>query len=262
VLLATMVVVAFAAYRAVEFRRVLVGPSYRNRANWTVVFLLAYLFFLIDGQGLLPYLSADGGVPGFIVITIALVLFVDSNIRAAQETDFFHRDTLRWRVFGKPAVIAMVCSLATVGLVIVAVGFASLATWGLTSTSPVWVDLGALQYFVVLGVVLVYGASSLITAGRRTQDRTMKRFVRMLGLSLLGFVLFFTIWIPLSLISLDVGNLGSELFLIVASYYLYKAVMSFSPVGRVVAGAESGPPVSTGVSLTQAARYSTRSLIP
>ena len=238
VILAASVLIVFALYRAVEFRRVLVGHVYKDRANWTVVFLLATLFFFIDGQGVLPYLSSDGGVPGFAVIAIALVLFVDSNIRAVQETDFFHRDALRWRVYGRPAVIAMLCSLVVVGLVIVSVGFNNIATWGLTSNSPWWVDVGGLQYFAVLGVVLAYGAAALITAARRTQDLTMRRFVRMLGLSLLGFVLFFTIWIPLSAFGAFATNVGSEVFLVVAAFYLYRAVMAFSPVGRVEEGAE------------------------
>jgi len=247
IFLAAAGLVVLALYRAIEFRRVMVGRAYKSRANWTVVFLLAILFFYVDSQGALPYLSSDGGVPGWIVITISLVLFVDSNVRATQETDFFHRDTLRWRVFGRPAVMAMLCSLAIIGLAIVALGFANIATWGLTSTSPVWVAVGVFQYFAVLGVVLAYGAASVITAGRRTQDRTMKRFVGMLGLSLLGFVLFFTTWIPLAFFGTDASDVGSELFLIVAGYYLYKAVMSFSPVGRVEISTGSVPPVSVGV---------------
>jgi len=245
-----LVLTVFALYRAIEFRRLLVGRVYRNRANWTAVFLLATLFFYLDSSGQVPYLSLDGGVPGFAVIAVALNLFVDSSIRAAQETDFFHRDTFRWQVFGKPAVIAMICSVAIVGLVIVAEGFASIATWGLTSDSPLWVDLGGFQYFAVLGVVLVYGAVSLVTAARRTEDHTMRRFVRMLGLSLLGFVIFFTIWIPLAYFGNDASNIGSELFLIVAGYYLYMAVMSFSPVGRVEVDAGSVPPVSVGAPST------------
>jgi len=253
IILAASGLLLAAIYRAIEFRRVLVGGVYRNRANWTIVFLLANLFFYIDGQAVLPYLSSDGGVPGFMVISVALVLFVDSNIRATQETDFFHRDALRWRVFGKPAVIAIVCSVATVVLVIVAVGFANIATWGLTNTSPWWVDVGGFQYFLVLGVVLAYGAAALITAGRRTQDRTMRRFVRMLGLSLLGFVLFFTIWIPLGYFGNAASDIGSEIFFVVAAYYLYRAVMSFSPVGRVDVGAGTVSPVAVGTPLSQSA---------
>ena len=244
--LAALILTVFALYRAIEFRRVLVGRVYKVRANWTAVFLLATMFFYIDTSGEVPYLASDGGATGFLVIAAALVLFVDSNIRAAQETDFFHRDTLRWRVFGKPAVIAMLCSVVIVLLVIVSQGFANIATWGLTSTSPAWVDVGGLQYFVVLGVVLAYGAATLIVVGRRTQDRTMRRFVRMLGFSLLGFVLFFTIWIPLAYFGTDASDIGSELFFIVAAYYLYKAVMSFSPVGRVEVGVQSAPSVSAG----------------
>ena len=245
--LASIALTVFALYRAIEFRRVLVGRVYKDRANWTAVFLVATMFFFIDTSGEVPYLSSDGGATGFLVIAAALVLFVDSNIRAAQETDFFHRDTFRWRIFGKPAVIAMLCSVAIVVLVIAAQGFANIATWGMTSTSPAWVDVGGFQYFTVLGVVITYGAASIITAGRRTQDRTMRRFVRMLGISLLGFVVFFTIWIPLAYFGTDASDIGSELFLVVAAYYLYKAVMSFSPVGHVEVGAGSIPLVSAKV---------------
>ncbi|HEY6283611.1 MAG TPA: hypothetical protein VIW22_06775, partial [Nitrososphaerales archaeon] len=70
----------FAFYRAIAFGRVLVGGTYKRRANWTAVFLLAVLFFFLNNSGFIPYLSFGGGGPGILVVTVALVLFVDSSI--------------------------------------------------------------------------------------------------------------------------------------------------------------------------------------
>ncbi|HEY6283595.1 MAG TPA: hypothetical protein VIW22_06690, partial [Nitrososphaerales archaeon] len=157
---------------------------------------------------------------------VVLVLFVDSSIRAAQETDFFHRDTLHWRTFGRPAVAIVFSS----GVILSLIFFTSPP---FSDSSPLWVVIGTLQYFVVLGVVLTIAAGSLIVAARRTEDRTMRRFVRMLGFSLLGYILFFTIWIPLGYFGTNVENVGSDLFILVASYFLYQSVMSLSPLGRI-----------------------------
>jgi len=85
----------------------------------------------------------------------------------------------------------------------------------------------------VLIVESIYGTATLIVAARRSQDRTMKRFIRMLGLSLLGLVLFFTVWIPIDYFAPGVGDFLSEFGFVMAAYYLYKAVMSLSLLGRI-----------------------------
>ena len=251
-LIATAITI-LALYRAVGFGRVLVRGTYRRRAIWTAVFLLATLFFFLNTSGI-PYLSFGAGGPGIIVVTFAMVLFVDGSVRAAQDTDFFHRDTFRWRTLGRPAVIVTIVS-GTILLLGALTPEGSAYVNSLSTNPPAWVVVGVFQYFVVLGVVIPYGAASLIVAARRTEDRTMKRFVKMLGFSLLGFVLFFTTWIPLALISNDVSNLGSDIFTIPAAFYLYQAAMSLSPLGRIDRSVESSleaPPSKAGFEASRA----------
>lgn len=51
--------------------------------------------------------------------------------------------------------------------------------------------------------------------------------------ALASFAIYFTIWIPLSYFSTDLGNVVSDFFLVPSAYYIYRAVMSLSPIGRV-----------------------------
>ena len=225
----TSVILAFAFYRAIEFSRVLVGGIYKSRAIWTAVFLASVAFLFVDSSGFVPYLSSfDMSNAGFMLIGVALPLFINSNVRTAQETDFFHRDALRWRLFGKAAVVVMLFSVA---LTVAVITYSPEVLFG---SSPLWwVTLGYAQYFFLEIIIAAYGAASLIVAARRTQDRTMKRFVRMLGLSLLGLVIFFTVWIPIDYFVPGLGDDLSYLGFVMTAYYLYRAVMSLSPLGRV-----------------------------
>jgi hypothetical protein len=95
------------------------------------------------------------------------------------------------------------------------------------------------------GAFLSYSAAALVVGARRTPDRTMRRFVRMLGLAIICMVLFFTVWIPFAPFSLtvqDLGSLISECFIPAAAYFLYLAVMSLSSVGRVEEVATTSKP--------------------
>ena len=73
----------------------------------------------------------------------------------------------------------------------------------------------------------------------------------MLGLAIVCMVLFFTVWIPFAPFSLtvqDLGSLISDLFVPAAAYFLYLAVMSLSPLGRVEEEVGANPlPHESGV---------------
>jgi hypothetical protein len=69
---------------------------------------------------------------------------------------------------------------------------------------------------------------------RRTYDRTMKRFVKMLGFAILSYVLFLTLFIPLDAVYPQLGDVVTVYIAIVAAYFFYKAAMSLSFVGRIV----------------------------
>jgi hypothetical protein len=214
-----------AGYRAVEVSRVLVGRVYRYRAYWTLGLILAFLFFVAASNfPNIPVVSWGGGTLGFLVATYALFLFVDSNIRMAKELDFFHREILRWQAFRLPIVGALTITgaLSILALALFPPG-----------DLPIWAGVSIVSYFAVLGVVLVYSSAALIVGSRRTPDAAMKKFVRMLSFTLVCLALYFTIWLPLSYFGTDVENFGSDFFVIPAAYFIYRAVMSLSPLGHV-----------------------------
>jgi hypothetical protein len=227
--LVASVILVFAFYRAIEFGRVLVAGTYKSRAKWTAIFLASAVFLLLDSNGLVPYLSSvDDSDTGFVLITVALPLFVNSNIRTAREADFFHRDALHWRSLWRATMIVVLCSVAISGASI------AYSPGVLTGTSSVWwANLGYALSFIVLIIVSIYGGGSLTVAARRTQDPTMRKFVRMLGLALLGLFFYFTVWIPIDYFAPGVGDAISELGFIMSAYYLYRAVMSLSPLGKM-----------------------------
>ena len=82
----------------------------------------------------------------------------------------------------------------------------------------------------------------------------MKSFVRMLCLWMLGLMLFITIWIPIGYFSAELGSFVSWLFPLLTVYYLYQAVMSLSPLGRVEANQRNVTmvPLSSPTSALQA----------
>lgn len=233
--LVSIAIIIFGGYRAIELSRVLVGRVYRNRAYWTLGLIGLVVFFV--GVQYVPDSTGLVSAFGFFGITFALFLFVDSNIHVVKEMDFFHREILRWGTFRKPILASLICTS------VIAI-FSLIYYPGGTFGSSIWATLGVLSYFVVLAVAFSYSAAGLIVSARRTPDASMRRFVRMLAFSLVSFALFFTTWIPLGVFGTAVENVGSTIFVIPAAYFIYRAVMSLSPVGRVEKGAvESITPV-------------------
>jgi len=178
-----------------------------------------------------------------VLITVALPLFVNSNIRTARESDFFHRDALHWRSLWRATIAVVLCSVAISGISI------AYSPGVLNGTSSAWwANLGYPLFFFVLILVSVYGGVSLTVAARRTQDQTMRKFVRMLGYALLGLFFYFTVWLPIDYFAPGVGDAISELGFIIAAYFLYRAVMSLSPLGRMEK--LEGPSAATGLPAT------------
>jgi len=219
--LASMGVLSFGAYRAIVIGRVLIRGIYRNRAFWTGAVMAVGVI-----ANLLLFLASGNQFPLFLVGTVAvLFIFIDSSIKVAQDTDFFHRSILAWQRLRN-------------SLYVVLLGSSMIGFWAFvfTSMNTIPTFLAGAQYFAIVGLLFSYSAAALIVSARRTPDRTMRRFVRMLGLAIACFVIYLTIWIPFSPFSVtvqDLGNTISYFFVAGASYYLYRAVMSLSPVGHI-----------------------------
>ena len=212
----------FGTYRAFSIGRVLVRGAYRNRALWSGGTMVA-LVLLVIASNLPP--SNPLSPLSFLVIMVILFAFVDSSIEVAREMDFFHRSLLGWESLRKPVYVILI-GISLVG----ALAFIFEPSNGVLS------GVGVFLWFAVGAGSIAYGAAALLLGARRTPDRSMRRFVRMLGLAIICMVLFFTTWIPFAPFSVtvqDLGNLISELFVPAAAYYLYLAVMSLSPVGHV-----------------------------
>ena len=214
-----------ATYRALSIGRVLLGGVYRDRAFWTAGTLIALILLTLASglptTGPLYLLSALA----FVLIFVVLFAFVDSSIRVVQEMDFFHRSPLGWQRYRKPSYALLVGFLSVGG---------TLALFAPSNSIPGLI--GVLLWFGSGGTFLIYSAAALVVGARKTPDRTLRRFVRMLGFAIICMVLFFTTWIPFAPFSLmlqDLGSLISTFFIPAAGYFLYLAVMSLSPVGHI-----------------------------
>jgi hypothetical protein len=221
-LLVSLGIFFFATYRAVQIGRVLMRGVYRSRAFWSAGTMTVIIISTLVG-----YLPSAIAVSGFLDVLglIVFFTFVDSSVRVAQDMDFFHRSTLSWQRLRKPFYILLFAS-------------AAIALWAgyLASPDTLLAMVGGAQFYLVIGPLYVYSAAALFLGARKTPDRTMRRFVKTLGLALACVAIYLTIWIPFTPFSVTVQDLGamiSYFFVPAAAYFLYLAVMSLSPVGRV-----------------------------
>jgi len=219
-------------FRALEIRRVLVGGVYRRRASGIaalmVIAIIAGLTSSNTGLTTAPFFSTPVGslftaLP-LLLFFIAFYAFVDSNVLAAMEIDFFHRNMLHWRHVRAPFY----------GLMLFAIGVA-LALAYFTSNNLIYNFFTVVWVVIVFGcfgLVLGYSAAALVVISKRTPDSTLRRFVRLVGLGLVLFLISSVIWF-LDVFVNYLGDVISGFFIIASTYLLYRAVMSLSPVGKL-----------------------------
>jgi KaiC/GvpD/RAD55 family RecA-like ATPase len=218
-------VAGFGAFRALEMGNAFTSRLYRSRAYWTAALL--GIIVVSNVFGYVPILSTWAiynlsiSEISFVFLILFIFIFVDRNLLTMKEIDFFHRDMLSWSQVRKGIFVAML---------IVSVILLVISTLVNTNSSNIPPSLIAplVAYFAVGAASLGYAALALVTGARRTPDRTMRNFSKLLGIALVLGILSFTIWIiPI------VGNFVASLFALVSSYVLYLTVMSLSPVGRI-----------------------------
>ncbi len=203
-----------AAYRAVEIGRGLVSRVHRNRAFWTAAMLGTLMIGFSDP---LPgTLGVDLGMIAYVLFLLLVMPFVDGAILAAEDTDFFHRDTLQWRRLRRPVFV--VYYIFYVILLI--------STFG-PSTSPIvsFISNVSPGLFIIPG----YAIAALVLVARRTADRNLKWYVGYLGLGLAWLVGSVFLYNPSSVPS----STAEQAVIVVGLYFFYRAVMSLSPLGRV-----------------------------
>ncbi|MDA4112332.1 MAG: hypothetical protein OK439_07305 [Thaumarchaeota archaeon] len=212
----------FGAYRAIRIGRVLVSRVFRNRAYWIAALMISgaisssSIFFPVINNPIYNLLSF---LPFFAVLVIILA-FVDSTIFAAAELDFFHRDSLHWSKSRIPLYIILISALL---ISIPGIVFYSNSSFWQTVTT-ISVGLGAT-------IVLAYSVMALIVSARRTFDKTMKRFVKLLGASL-GCFVFGLLVSFVNSTSLPYVLVSDAFTNVISIVILYQAVMSLSPISH------------------------------
>lgn len=247
-LVVSWAVAALAAYRSFTMSRAFVSPIYRRRANWMVAIgLLVILNGIWSSTTVLSSTSIGTFFAGIVLalLLVAVLRIVDTGVSIAIESDFFHRDVIRWRSLRLPAYAS-----ALVGVIALVYAItASQAGPAIQEADYLWIVVGFFTCLIALPAVYGYAAIALLIGSRRTADRTLKAYVKFLGLTMGAIVLEFLLLLivegPASSFSLPAlpANLSSVLL----SYLIYRAVMSLSGLGRVEKAVEATPQPLTQV---------------
>jgi hypothetical protein len=215
-ILAELGLLTLGALRAFQMSRGLVDATYRNRARWAASAASIIAIAIALANFLAPRIStAAADLLIFVTFAagfIAMFAFADSTVLVTIQSDFFHRNILRWTRVRRPAWVAILACTAI-----------DAALGGFT--------LFFVVFLVVIFTSVGYAAAALIVGARRTQDKTLKRHVKLLGWAL-------AVLLPSAFLSTfgssDVAaNLISGAGFVVGFYVFYRALMSLTPLGHV-----------------------------
>ena len=180
--LSVAIVLAFAFYisfRALNLRRALVDPPYRDRALWTAMGALSAVFFVAAAYldaifGETPATSEGVIVEAVIwgVAFLVLLGWVVTNTNVAISADYFNRDALGWKRGGWVAAIAVV---------LVGYGLAALPSWWLPQALEAVVgSVEGVLFFCAIG----YATLVLVLTYFRIRDLRIKTYTKWVALSL------------------------------------------------------------------------------
>ncbi len=223
------VIFVLSVFRAIEMGRAFVNRVYRDRAIWiTAVIVVAVISDLTD----LPPLTTASFGPLLSTITLVVLIavafaFVDSTILVTLETDFFHRNTLRWKQARLIAYPLLYGLIAFVFFEILLLSLPSPPSWvSAFLNSPalsILPDVGLSTLSIIFG----YSAVAVIIGSRRTPDRILRRHVKVIGLAFLLFIVSTINDLTFAYAPLDV------ILSLAGAYVIYRAVMSLSPIRRI-----------------------------
>ena len=225
------VILGLGAYRALEIGRVSISRVYRGRAYGTAILLVLVAFVLLYSPPIVSIpstffspLSLAGGL-SLVLLEAALFAFIDGAVNVAMDSDFFHRDSLKWsglRSAFYPIVIVS-ASVSVLG-----------GSYDQSVQNPSqWLNYGPPLGVLLLLITYGYSAAALVVSARRTADMTLKRYVRTLGFSVLGVMAAILVEVYYSWSADPLSNLPLGAVFVVLSFLLYRAVMSLSPMGKV-----------------------------
>jgi hypothetical protein len=218
-------------WRSAQMAHGFVDRVYKSKALWMAALMSGILLselssFIQFPQGVLGSLLATSPLILVIVVSYA---FVDRTILVAMRSDFFHRDVMGWMKIRFPGFIFVI------GAVFLATADSALVPSD-TSATPFWSTVAFDFFVVVVPLVLGYAAVAVVVSARRTADRTLKRHILLVGLSLACFAAILALFASPST---DLFNFLGDALNVGSLYLLYRAVMSLTLLGRVEKGTES-----------------------
>jgi len=223
-------------WRSAQMANGFVDRVYKSKALWMAALMSSILISELSSFIQFPSTAIGSSL---VILPLALVIivsyaFVDRTILVAMRSDFFHRDVVGWMRVRLPGFVLVAGALCLI------VADSAFAPSG-TSASPFWATVAFDIFVVVVPLVLGYAAIAIVVSARRTADRTLKRHILFLGLSLACFAVVLALF---GSPSTDLSDFLEDALNIASLYMLYRAVMSLTLLGRVERGTESDLPSS------------------
>lgn len=231
--LVAMGILVVAAYRGLRIRTGLASPIYRSRALSLALVAVLYTIALISD--LYPYpqtTDLDTAALITLVNTLPYFLFaflmfrsVDRTVLVANDMDLLGRNTLQWPRLRWPLYAL---ALGAISLILVAGPFLYL------QTPPAWANTADLAFYPLFLTALGVSAVALFLSSRRSLEKAMGRFVTFFGVAvaffITDFILFNYVYYFYYTPELQFVD---DLVIVAASYFLYRAITSLTPLGRV-----------------------------
>jgi hypothetical protein len=231
--LIAMGILALGTYRALKIRGALAHTIYRSRALGLALVAVLYTIVLITD--LVPYPNQTDLVTAtlitltfnlpYLVFAFMMFVSVDRTILVAIDMDLFLRNTLRWPRLRLPLYALVLASFA---LVLVANPFLFL------QNPPTWATTADLAFYPLFLIPLGISAVALALSARRSLEDTMRRFVAFFSVSVAFFItdsiLFNYVYYFYYTPALQFVD---DLVIIAATYFLYRAIVSLTPLGKV-----------------------------
>jgi len=179
-------------------------------------------------------------LPASLGFLAAIFVFVDRTIIVAMDMDFFHRSALRWQKVRILFYILLLVSLVegAGNAYLGSLPPSQISRWEIYAVGSIPTFNGAwfpLFDFTLLAVVFGYAATAMIVAARRTPDRTLRKYVRYLGIGIVSYFVAdvtFT-FVTYSLSSYPVASLAPDVLFILTAYIFYQFANSLSSLGSV-----------------------------
>ena len=220
----------FAASRAVTIGRALVRRVYRNRAYVAGAFAV-----FLAVVSLLPVYWSENA---YLFELIFVFVLLDSTILVSLDTDFFHRNTLRWRQ-GRLVGYSMMAYLLVASYFLNFPPTSYIQSLFIVQVSPLQLTpLGEIVFAVegaCLFFALTYVLLTAVVSARRSSDMILRKFLEYTGLLLFFYLVNTVIWTFIT-------QAISPFFFVVFAYVTYRMAMSLSPVGKIQKAVEATTP--------------------